>query len=258
MSQDITHIIQGWKFDPRKNYRIIVGDDGKEKIQIRVDNTAFQGLLQMELDGRPDGKQPHGYDFTLDYYKNALEFHRMSKGTDQGFKVDSAVCAELFDESQRIYNRYVFLLQLQDYHRVILDTERNMELFRFVHSYAEREEDRMNLEKWWPYILRINATALAMRSIQEKHDFEAALKIILDTRRKIESLEPLEAEEFVLERERSRKALDEMEKAIKSHKPLSIREKLEIDLEMAVTEERFEDAALLRDKIKAIENIKRK
>ena len=36
--------------------RKIVGEDGKEKLQVRLD----LGLLQMELNGRPDGERPHG------------------------------------------------------------------------------------------------------------------------------------------------------------------------------------------------------
>ena len=159
MSHDIRHILDNWDYDPSKSYRKIMGDNGREKVQVRVDNAAFQGVLQMELDGRPDGRQPYGYDFVLDYYMQALQRFERAHGTKRGFELDEENCEELFDESLRIYNRYVFLLQLQDYPRVVRDTKRNMELFRFVNTYARREEDRHKLERWWPYIIRINATA---------------------------------------------------------------------------------------------------
>ena len=249
MSHDISHILKNWECDPGKSYRKIVGDDGREKIQVRVDNAAFQGVLQMEMDGRPDGKQPYGYDFALDYYRLSLKRYEKAHGTARGFKLDPASCSELFDESLRIYNRYVFLLQLQDYQRVIRDTERNMELFRFVNRHASREKDRMNLERWWPYILRINGTARAMLTMQEDQDFDAALKIVENTGEKIQNLPRIEVEEFETEKERSLKALAEMEKAIRAHIPQTEIEKLQTDLNRAVAEERFEDAARLRDEL---------
>jgi len=182
MSEDISHIIQNWEFDPGKTYRKIVGDDGREKIQVRVDNSAFQGVLQMELDGRPDARRPYGHEYALDYHRLALEHYKKVHGSEEGFHLDPTSCAELFYESFRIYNRSVFLLQLQDYKRVVRDTERNMELFRFVNRYAQRREDQLNLEKWWPYILRINATARAMLAIQNNRDFEKALAIVRSIR----------------------------------------------------------------------------
>lgn len=251
MSHDISHILQNWEFDPGKTYRKIVGDDGREKIQVRVDNAAFQGILQMELDGRPDGKQPYGYDFAFDYYRLSLKRYERARGTTKGFSLDASACSELFDESLRIYNRYIFLLQLQDYNRVVRDTERNMELFRFVNCYAKRKKDRMDLEKWWPYILRINATARAMLAIQEKQDFENALRIVENTAEKIANLPEVDAEEFQVELERSKKALKEMVKAIRAHKPMTEIEKLQVELTQAVTEERYEDAARIRDELRS-------
>ena len=256
MIEDISDILNSWDYDPRKNYRKIAGENGDEIIQVRVDNAAFQGVLQMNLDGRPDGRQPHGCEFVLDYHLGTLERWREAHQEDKGFQLNSQACSELFDESTRIYNRYIFLLQLQDYHRVIRDTERNMDLFRFVNRYAKRKKDRENLEKWWPYILRINGTARSMMAIQEGRNFEKALEIVHSTREKIENLEPLEAEEFSTELERSRKALDDLEQALKSQKPLNEVEKAQKKMEKAVAEERFEDAAILRDQLEYLKKDK--
>ena len=251
MSNDISYILQNWDFDPFKSYRKIVGDDGREKVQVRVDNAAFQGVLQMELDGRPDGRRPYGHEYAFDYYRLSLKRFEGAHGSDENFDLDKSACDELFDESSRIYNRYVFLLQLQDYSRVIRDTERNMELFRFVNRYAVREKDRKKLERWWPYILRINATARAMLMIRDNQDFDSALWLVKSTLTKIKSLPELEIEEFTFERKRSVNALEEMAKAISSNKPMSEIEKLHTELSQAVEEERFEDAARIRDQIKS-------
>ena len=67
MSKDLTRLLSEWQFEPEDVLvRIVPGDDGRGKIQLRVD----LGILQMEMDGRPDGVRPEGFDSWLDYYKS--------------------------------------------------------------------------------------------------------------------------------------------------------------------------------------------
>ena len=57
MSLDISDILEDWPFKPGEvNVRRIMGNDGREKLQMRID----LGILQMEISGRPDGKTPEG------------------------------------------------------------------------------------------------------------------------------------------------------------------------------------------------------
>ena len=249
MGTDITDLLDDWEYDPESNVRKIKGADGVTKIQVRVDQGAFQGILQLNLDGRPDGRRPYDTDFVLDHYTAVLKDHRASHGgSDRDFGLDREVCKELFDESARIYGRYVFLLQIKEYHRVVRDTERNMALFRFVHRYATHEDDRNNLEKWWPYILRIDATARAMLAVEEE-DFDAAIGRLSRARQKIEDLDDVDAEEFHSERERSIQAIDELLEELSERRPLSEKERLRKELETAVSREEFERAAELRDRL---------
>ena len=250
MDKDLLKFLKDWEYDPDSNVRKIVGEDGVQKIQVRVDQGAFQGILQLNLDGRPDGKRPHDSEFALDHYRETLTTHRLANaGQEDGFQLDRECCQELFDEGARVYGRYVFLLQLKDYDRVIKDTERNMELFRFVHCYATHEDDRMNLQKWWPYVLRINVTARAMLAAKNEN-FEEALDCIQEVREEIEDLSEVEAEEFFVEKKNSLEALDELEEELRESKPLSEEEQLQRDLDEAVKQEDFERAAFLRDQIK--------
>lgn len=247
--KDIISILREWDYDPDSNVRKIVGTDGIPKIQIRVDQGAFQGILQLNLDGRPDGKRPHNADFVLDYYRASLQNHRDRHDGGESFELNRESCQELFDEGARVYGRYVFLLQLKEYDRVIRDTERNMELFRFVHRYAAHEDDRMNLQKWWPYILRINATARAMLKAGE-HEYDESLRIIAEAREQIAALPEVDAEEFFSELERSNEALHELEREFREQRPLSEKETLEKELQRAIDSEEFEVAARLRDQLK--------
>lgn len=252
MREDISDILRQWEFNPEANVRKIRGEDGMARVQVRVDQGAFQGILQVDLDGRPDGRKPHGEAFALDYYRRQAAAEQGAG--DAAFALDEEACKELFDESARIYGRYVFLLQLKDYDRVVRDTERNMELFRFVHRYAETGENQQNLEKWWPYIIRIHATASAMLAVQDE-ERDAAADILNEAREETAALDHVPAMEFEVERERAYKALDELidEIASDAPEPSSLRERLQKRLSNAVEHEDFELAARLRDQIKDID-----
>ena len=248
MTADITRLLDEWEFNPEANVRKIEGEDGVAKIQVRVDQGAFQGILQLNLDGRPDGKRPYDTDFVLDHYESVCEREGEAGGP---FHLDADACKELFDESARIYGRYVFLLQIKEYERVVTDTERNMRLFRFVNEHAEQDADQTSLQKWWPYILRIHATARAMLATGEGN-YDQALAMLADTRQQIEALKEVEAEEFFAERDRSLEALDELVSELTSQRPPTERERLEQELEAAISEEAFERAAQLRDQLREL------
>ena len=248
MMEDIGPLLKHWPYSQDNSIRKIIDQDGTEKIQVRVDQGAFQGILQMELDGRPDGRKRHRNVFVLDYFQNKRDRYIEENGKDEGFELTQAHCRELFDESRQIYERYVFLLQIQDYDRVIRDTEHNMDLFRFVNRYAKTEEDRLNLEKWWPYVLRIHAIARVMITTENK-DFESGIAIIRDVLEKIEHLKKVDAEEFHLEKERSIKALGELLEELEQKRPLNETEQLKKELLSAIENEDFERAAELRDLI---------
>ena len=249
---DITKLLNDWPYDPKDSVRKVTNADSIEKIQVRVDQGPFQGVLQMELDGRPDGKRPYNKAFALDDFKDTLETHRKDRGSDEGFGLNSEACEEIFDEGRTIYERYVFLLQVEEYERVVRDTERNMELFRFVNRYAEEEEDRVNLERWWPYIIRIHAVARATLATRDK-DFDFALNSAKEARKKIDNLEEIDFEEFHAEKSRSLKALEKLIQGILEKRPLSISEKLKKGLTEAILQEEFEKAASIRDQIQDLE-----
>ena len=55
MPEDISDILERWPFDPGEfNVRLITDEQGNQRIQMRID----LGMLQMNMEGRPDGKRP--------------------------------------------------------------------------------------------------------------------------------------------------------------------------------------------------------
>ena len=63
--------------------RVVPGDDGREKIQLRID----MGLLQMEIDGRPDGTRPEGAASWLDYYFQKQRAHDAAHPDSASFEL---------------------------------------------------------------------------------------------------------------------------------------------------------------------------
>ena len=60
----IDHILGKWPYDPTTvKVRICQGADSREVLQMRLD----MGILQLEMEGRPDGAQPNGYETYFDY-----------------------------------------------------------------------------------------------------------------------------------------------------------------------------------------------
>ncbi len=240
-SMDLRKILRGWPYDPEHDARVLRGDDGREILQVRTP----LGIEQHEMDGRPDGARPHRLESALEFYQRRLEESRIA-GREAEFELSPEACSELFSEGTLYYFRYVRLFQLKDWVRTVRDTARNLRAFDFVHRYARREEDQQFLEKWRPYILRINGCAAAMLGL-ENGAHEKALRIVNETIAKIGALDELDDDSFTFERERSLTALRELASQIRKNRPLSEVERLEHQLRRAIETQNFERAAQLRD-----------
>jgi len=245
-SVDLRRILQSWPYDSDKDARLTQGDDGREILQVRTP----VGIEQYEMEGRPDGARPHGLESALDYYQQRLDRARAA-GKEPEFALGPRECGELFNEGTLYYFRYVRLFQLKDWSRTMRDTERNLRVFDLVKQYARRPEDRLYLEKWRPYIIRVNTTAAIMLRL-EQGKYDEALRLIDEAVAAIEGLEDLEDETFEFERERSLEALRELADQVHKNRPLSELELLERQLRRAIDRQEFERAAQLRDRIRAL------
>jgi hypothetical protein len=243
-SADLRRMLKAWPYDPEHDARIVRGEDGREVLQVRTP----VGLEQYEMDGRPDGLRPHGMESALEYHLHLLNQAKFA-GREADFELSPQECSELFHEGTLYYFRYVRLFQLKDWARTIRDTARNLRAFDLLHRYARREEDQQFLEKWRPYILRVNASATVLLEM-EKGAYDEALRIANEALKKVESLEELEDDTFKFERERSVMAMRELESQIQKNRPLSELEQLEHQLRRAIDKQDFERAARLRDRIR--------
>lgn len=255
MSHDISRILHEWEFDPEElTVRIIPGDDGREKIQLRLD----MGLLQMEISGRPDGHRPEGFDSWLDYYEHQQRQHEQREAGNASFVLEDADCARLWREGMQYYHRYLSGWHLERYDLVARDTARNLRLFTFVRAYARTERAKLQFDQWRPYATMMHARAIATPLLQEQK-FNPALQVIeagIDAIRDFldEYQQSQHAEECIelvnLERWREEVLLEKRRSGIVDPKDLA--EDLRRQLQEAVAEENFEEAARLRDEIRRL------
>ncbi|MBI1388664.1 MAG: hypothetical protein GC154_09480 [bacterium] len=244
---DITPILDGWDYDPEEiTVRLVEGRDGRPKVQMRLD----LGLLQMNYDGRPDGKRPNGYESLYQYYQHQLEVHRQEAGGDQGFFLDPDDCEELSQEALQYYYRYLSLFHLEEYAAVERDTARNLHVFDFVKKYAETEEDRESLEHYRPYVIMMNARAGALLALKEKRQPEAVRRVERAIRRVKDHFAGL-GKPKAANRCRELIFLKGFLREI-SRMPLDPVDELRKKMQEAVEREDYETAAVFRDQIQKL------
>jgi len=249
MDFDISHLLEQWDYQPGQVVvRRFKGRDGKEKIQLRVD----LGLLQMNAEGRPDGKRPFGYVSLYEYHQARLYKHLAAhEGSDEGFKLKPEDCAKLQLEALQYHHRYICLLQLEDHAAVVRDAERNLAVFDFVEKHAESEELAWALRQFQPQLLMILTRARGAQALQAG-DHTLADRLVEEGVEQIRSFYRQHASAEAAEQSGEVVFLSDWLEQIRSNRPLSRRETLEKALADAVNKEDYERAAKVRDELRKL------
>lgn len=255
MSHDLTHILSDWPFQPEEVLvRIIPGDDGRSKIQLRVD----LGVLQMEMEGRPDGVRPKDCESWLEYYEQRQQAHDEAHPDTASFMLEEKDCLRLWREAMQYYHRYLSFWHLDMFERCAGDTARNLRLFDFIRSHAPSEGLKLQFDQWRPYVLMMHARAVATPLLQQRMVKEGmrAIEAGIDAIRDFldEYGQGHRAEECIelMSLEQWREELLSAEQRAKENHPKSELDVLREKLEAAVTAEEFEEAAGLRDEIRKL------
>lgn len=250
MSNDISGMMGGWPFDPTSVTARLVDreSDGVPEVQLRLD----LGILQMKLDGRPDGARPHDQDTALHHYRRKMVTDRRS-----GPKLDPDACAELQQECVQFYYRYLALMVLKDYDRVIRDTRHSLDIFDLVEKYAESEDLIWEFIQFKPYVFMMHARARAEQLVGLGRVDEAVESIeegMTQIRGFIENLEDedgeIEDEECVELAMLADLIQDLRERRLEDNPVINMKQKLQYAVHM----ENYEEAARLRDRIRALES----
>lgn len=246
MHTDISHLLGNWRHDDSVGVqaRLITGRDGTARVQLRLE----LGVLQMELHGRPDGSQPHGFESLLDYHQYRVRRHQERRGTIAGFALSHEECLALHRESYQYYHRRLSLLEIGLYDLAEQDADHNLQVLDLLRDHAARREDWLTSEQYRAFILSHRTMARAMA-----HSYDGKLKAaLLAVDEGIEEISRVLREhggdppggcpeiEF----------LHQLKRRIRRGKPGALRERLERELEQALQHEEYERAAVLRDQLR--------
>ncbi|MGE0607959.1 MAG: UvrB/UvrC motif-containing protein [Pirellulales bacterium] len=253
MSQDLSNLLDAWPYNPEDwTVRLIHGDDGREKIQMRLD----LGVLQMQMDGRPDGQRPNGCESWLHFYQQRQR-ESGDAATDQAeFRLDSRDCQILLREGNQYYYRYRCFWSLKRYELCARDTLRNLRLFTFVRQYAAQQADKLRFDQWRPYVTMMHARAVAT-PLLEAGDVVGAIGVIdhgiqgiQDFLEEYSQTQRAEDCQDLLFLQRWREEVAERSPSGRRAAKVAA---LHEQLNTAVAEERFEEAAHLRDELRKLQ-----
>src|SRR5258705_2574305 len=245
MSLDLNTILKDW---PHENGNIkvrkITGLDGREKLQLRVD----LGVLQMEMNGRPDGQRPHKCESLLEYHQK-----RAARGEAKGeaYELTPEQCGELQQEGIQYYHRYLSLFQINDFTGVVRDTQRNLDLFTFVTEHTDRDELSWSLQQFRPYVLMMNTRAKASILLGEGKFAEAVAEIERGRDAIADFFQHSNFPELI-SKSSEIAFLEEWLEEVKAKRPLSKLEIMQREMESAIAKELYERAAELRDAINVL------
>ncbi len=155
--KDVDHILNDWPYHPGTiSARLVRCEGGREVVQMRIE----MGVLQMELDGRPDGERPEGAETVLDL----LNQQSLSVGKD--FVLSEDQCFEIDREFLQFYHRRICLLALREFRRAVADADHTLALMDFAAAHTPDEQWSVSHEQYRPFVLfhRTQAAALAALS----------------------------------------------------------------------------------------------
>jgi len=265
---DISSILGDWPYRPDEiTVRIVDGDDGQRKIQLRLD----LGILQMEFDGRPDGRRIHDCDSWFDFHLSRQKEHDRANPDSAPYLLEPEDCQELLREGVQYYHRYLSFWHLERYELCARDTERNLRLFAFVREHARDDRVRLEFDQWRPYVTMMHARAVATPLV-ELEQWEAAVSVLdagirgierfladynqMEKAAQVGELAFLQRWKQELLEKNPPRALEgpdastERATAATPNPLKEVRDKLAL----AIQEERYEDAAHLRDDLRRLKN----
>jgi len=238
VNQDIDNVLRDWEYKPGVvQARLVDAPGGRQVIQMRVD----LGVLQLEVDGRPDGAHPHGHDT---YYEYLHDRSRAAQRAGSKFVLSEEESQEADREFMQFYHRRVCWLALRQYARAMRDADHTLTFMDLVKRHSPGDEYTQAHEQYRGFVL-FHRTQAASALQVEKNNPEQAVD---EVRSGLEKLKAFFLE-FGLEEQMEEDPMVQHLKKIES----TLREQYDIgatlheQLEQAIAAEDYERAAQLRD-----------
>ena len=234
---DIDRILKDWPYEPGEiSARVIRAGAGREVLQMRVE----MGVLQLEIDGRPDGQRPSGAATYFDFLKG------LAAHSNGDFELNPRQCLEADREFMQFYHRRVCWLALREFRRATQDADHTLAFMDFVRDHSPNEEWTLSHEQYRPFVLFHRVQASTLAQLEEQGPEDAVLELDRGMREfqtlfdELEADEPFEDDELVQRLVELRDTLSQQ---------YDLKPSLNEQLAKAVESEQYELAARLRDEI---------
>lgn len=235
--QDIDSILKNWTFEPGEvAARMVRGSDGRDVLQMRVE----MGVLQLEVDGRPDGERPGGAETYYDYLVG------MAVRVGDDFVLSEEQCAEADREFVQFYQRRLCWLALREFGRAVADADHTLAFMDFSRDYSPSDEWTEAHEQYRPFVLFQRSQAAALGALEE-HGPDRAVEEINRGLARMKEIYEQEAQDDPFEDDELVERLIELRESLRQH--FSLQPSLDEQLAAAVASEQYELAARLRDEI---------
>lgn len=254
-STHLDSLLNEWPYEfGEVNARRAYGSDGRLVLQMRID----LGVLQMEVEGRPDGARPAGYETLVD-----LIASRDAETDGETWQLDAEECAEVDREFVQFYHRRVAWLALRDFRRAVRDADHTLLLMDLCVDHAPSEEWIDLHERYRPFVLFHRTQAATLAGLEEGKPQEAirsldeGLKEIASLTDESTALSPPEQALPPMDESDERfdgdgdfiDKLQALRQSIVAE--YELQPTLEDQLTQAIESEQYEKAAELRDRISA-------
>jgi hypothetical protein len=241
MSEGLDSLLRSWPFKPGAvQARLAQGEDGRQVIQMRVD----LGILQMETNGRPDGVRPHGAATFFEYLKQRAQ---AASRRGRQFKLDENQCQEADREFVQFYHRRLAWLALQQFARAVSDADHTLAFMDFVRDHSPSDEFTHAHEQYRGFVTFQRTQASAALAV-ERGDPERAIDEIRSGLGSLRAFFTSYGLDDQLEDNGMVQQLRTMEDSLRQTH--GIKATLQEQLDRAVANEQYEEAARLRDAIK--------
>jgi len=249
MNYDLTELLQEWEYKQGQVVaRRFQGKDG-EKIQLRVD----LGILQMNAEGRPDGKKPLGHESWFHVYRKRAGNPNAdpAPGAIREFSLGTEECSRLQQEAIQYHHRYICFFQLRDFEAVERDCARNLEVFTFVDTFAENDDVAWGLVQFTPQLLMMRTRARSESRLTAK-EHRSAITAVEEGLAAIEEFYRENEREDLMEQSGELQSLRHRLEELRKQPPEDELERLRMDLAEAIRLEDYERAAAVRDRLRKL------
>lgn len=234
---DIDRILQEWPYEQGEiSARLVRAANGREVVQMRVE----MGLLQLEIEGRPDAQRPGGAATYFEHLRS------VAAKSDDPFELSPEQCLEADREFMQFYHRRVCWLALREFRRATRDADHTLAFMDFVRDYSPDEEWTLSHEQYRPFVLFHRTQAATLATLDETGPREALEELSKGLQAFHDLFEQFEAEEQFEEDELVQRLVELRDTMREQY---HLKPSLSEQLADAVAKEEYELAAKLRDEL---------